>query len=209
MGTGMDGIGRKPNKVLIAAPTHECKRYALIPYLRAIRNLRHEDGFLLLADNSPTPDFCGEMKALCGSIRRQFEIVHISGLPQGGENEESRIGPSRELIRRFAINGGFDLWFSLETDVICPPDTLEYLLRIREAGFDIVRHAYPARQDMINFIDAMGCAVYPVDIFKEISWKEGDPNYVGGDCAFYQWSLDRGLSVCNIFNGLNLLHLEG
>jgi hypothetical protein len=196
-------------KILIAAPTHECKRYALIPYLRAIKFLRAPQSRLLIVDNSSTPAFSNEIRYLCSSIGKPFEVMHIPNLPQGQEFEALRIGMSQDAIRTMAIKLGFDCWFSLEADVICPPETLEFLLSVREYGFDIVRHAYPARQDLTHFIDAMGCSLYPVSMLEDMSFVEGKPNYVGGDAAFYQWSLEKGLRICNVFNVLNLIHLDG
>ncbi len=196
-------------KILIAAPTHECKRYALVPYLRAVKFLRHSNSFLLLVDNSSTSAFSEEIRNICYLIDKPFEIVHLSNLPQGEGTEASRIAISQELIRETAIKEKFDFWFSLEADVICPPETLEFLLSVLKQGFDIVRHGYPARQDIKTFIDAMGCSLYPVSILNGMTFKEGLPNYVGGDYGFYQWSLERGCRVCNVFNVLNLLHLDG
>lgn len=196
-------------KILIAAPTHECKKYALIPYLRAVRNLKwdKDDCFFLLVDNSVDEKFSEEIKGLCPNIDKAWLVEHFADMPQGDDREEYRIGHSRERIGRFAIENDFQFWFSLEVDVICPPDTLWYLMGVMRHGLDIVRHGYPARQDVRNQIDAMGCALYRVSILKEISWIEEEKNYVGGDSAFYQWSLEKGLKICNVFNVLNLVHL--
>lgn len=196
-------------KILVAAPTHECKRYALIPYLRAIGNLKWNNCHFLLVDNSIDEEFSEQIKFLCDYLKKPWSIEHLQNMPQGGEYDEYRIGHSREMIRNFAIEKGFDLWFSLETDVICPPQTIEFLMDFIHEGFDIARHAYPARQDLKSFIDAMGCAIYPVSILKEISWVEENKNYIGGDGAFFQWSLEKGLRICNVFNALSLIHLEG
>ncbi len=192
--------------ILIAAPTHECKRYALVPYLRAVKGLRWDNCDLLLVDNSADETFSKEMRQYCADLGKPWKIDHLFDMPQGPESEEYRLGHSREEIRTLALEN-FDYWFSLEADVICPPETLKVLTSIARQGFDIVRHAYPARQDLTSYIDAMGCALYRTSLLKQISWIEGEKNYIGGDTAFFQWSLEKGFKICNLFNALNIVHL--
>jgi hypothetical protein len=104
-------------KVLIGCPTYKRYTYCIDRYLSALNKLKG-DFDLLLVDNSEDDSFCEELK------RRNVPVEKV----EYSEPARKRIVESRELLRRRAIDGGYDYFFSLEQDVIVPAEALLKLL---------------------------------------------------------------------------------
>jgi hypothetical protein len=104
-------------KILVGCPTSEHKAYCLKEYAAGIKALQGEFD-ILLVDNTKDDHYLKE--------------IHKAGLPvvKGPwlEGARDRIVASRNVLRQKVLDEGYDWYFSLEQDVIPPPDALARLL---------------------------------------------------------------------------------
>ncbi len=121
-------------KVLIGTPIHEIKHYSIERWLKNVAELvAQTPAKLFLVDNSPDLSYMEKVKKLCSKYGiSDYEIVHIDVWQLNGMYE--RIGRSREVIRQYLLDNGYDAWFSWESDQIIPPNTLQILSKIMGSG---------------------------------------------------------------------------
>jgi hypothetical protein len=134
-------------KILIAAPQHVSKMYAFEEYTANLRLLTFENVDLYFSDNSETEENSLYIKSLG---------FNCSWLPPiEGETIFERIARSHNDCRKVFLEGDYTHLLHLETDVICPIDTIERLLAFEKP---IVSGYYDIyfgenRQPMIMTID--------------------------------------------------------
>lgn len=116
-------------KILIGCPTSEHKAYCLERYAEGIKNLNYKNFDVLIVDNSKGNDYFNKIKSL------GLNVVKDNCL----EKARDRIVSSRNLIRNYLLNHGYDYLLSLEQDVIPPPEVIETLLEHKK---DIVSGVY-------------------------------------------------------------------
>lgn len=108
-------------KVLVGCPTSYHKAYCLDEYAAGIKALQGKFD-VLIVDNSKDDDY--------------FKKIKAAGLPvvkgPWTEGARDRIVASRNVLRQKALDEGYDYFFSLEQDVIPPPDGLKRLLSYNE-----------------------------------------------------------------------------
>lgn len=107
-----------PPKVLVACPTSEHKRYCLKQWVEGVKRFTYQNYDVLLVDNSKDDTYLKEIK--------QLGIPVIKG--PWFEGARDRIIASRNRIREKVLKEGYDYFFSLEQDVIAPPDAIQRLL---------------------------------------------------------------------------------
>lgn len=102
---------------------------------------------LLLVDNSPGTDYVEKVTGYCKKYRiKNCKIEHFE-IDQG-LGPDIRIERSQEIIRQFVLSYNYGAWFSWECDQIIPPDALNKLVNLMEAGnFMMVIHDSKARWD--------------------------------------------------------------
>ena len=105
-------------RVLIGCPTSDHKRYCIQDYAKAVKQLLNSDTDVLLVDNSKGDDYKNEIEALGLKV--------IKG--PWFESARDRIIHSRNLLKDYALEMGYDYLFSLEQDVISEPGDLQKLL---------------------------------------------------------------------------------
>ena len=103
------------------------KAYILDEWLAYVKTLTYPNLHVLLVDNSKDPEWCKRI-ALKG-----FQVLHVE--PKG--RVESYIAHSQEVIRNFAIQGGYDYLFSLECDNFAPSNIIELLLAYRVDNINV------------------------------------------------------------------------
>ena len=106
-------------KILVGCPTHEVKDYCLELYAKAVKSLTYKNFDVLLVDNSPNDAYLEKIKS--------FGLNAIKG--PGFETAIKRIIASRNLLRKHFLENDYDYLFSLEQDVLPPPDAIEKLLQ--------------------------------------------------------------------------------
>ncbi len=104
--------------VLVGCPTAVQKQYCLHEYAAGIHALTYDRASILLVDNSPTDHYIDEIQ--------QHNLRVIKGLYIPDVRE--RIVQSRNLLRQYVLDHGYDYFLSLEQDVIPPPDVIQTLL---------------------------------------------------------------------------------
>jgi GT2 family glycosyltransferase len=110
---------KMPPKILVGCPTSFHKEYALEEYVKAVNSLTYPNFDILLVDNSEDNLYIEKIKKL--------------GLPviKGPffESARDRIIASRNILREKVLEENYDYFFSLEQDVLPPPDILQNLLK--------------------------------------------------------------------------------
>ena len=105
-------------KILIGCPTSFHKEYSLEEYTKAIKQLTYPNFDILLVDNSKDNNYKKKIES--------YNIPVIKG--PWFESARDRIVASRNILRQKALDEGYDYFFSLEQDVLPPPDILENFL---------------------------------------------------------------------------------
>ncbi len=105
-------------KILIAAPTSDNKDYALDEWVECVKNMNYSNYTVLLVDNSHNEEYYYKI------LENGIECLHVK--PEG--NVVDYITECQNLIRYYAIEGGYDYLFSLESDVTTHPDIIISLL---------------------------------------------------------------------------------
>ena len=127
----------------MGTPVHECKDYAMERWLKSVSELDYPFD-LLLVDNSENPGYVKKLHAYC----KKYEITNYKLLHVDVDKDtilDERLAKSRELIRREVLDKNYGAWFSLECDVIAPPDALSKLVKLIK-DYWMVSHAYPTRE---------------------------------------------------------------
>lgn len=100
-------------KVLIGCPTSYHKRYCLKAYVAGLRKLIYPNANFIIVENSQDDTYFNEIKALTADMPNFI-------LQKGPwfDGAKDRIIASRNQIRQYALDNGFDYFLSLEQDVI-------------------------------------------------------------------------------------------
>lgn len=114
-------------KILLCSPISMEKAYILNEWLDYVNSLTYPNLHVLLVDNSTDPNW---------HLRISAKGFHVMHLPPKGR-PESFIADSQELMRQYAVKGGFDYIFSLECDNFCEPNIVELLLAQRKDNINV------------------------------------------------------------------------
>lgn len=135
-------------KVLIAAPQSDKKNYCFDLWYQNVINFSYPNTEIFLADNSDTNH--NYKKLLSLGIKSEY-------IKQRGKGIIERMTLSHESLRNYAIRNKFDYIFHLETDIICPTDTIERLLLHRKpvigATYYIGGHGKTERRLMVQSME--------------------------------------------------------
>ncbi|MBI4045040.1 MAG: glycosyltransferase [Candidatus Diapherotrites archaeon] len=116
-------------RVLVGCPTSEAKAYCLERFLGGLKSLTYQNFEVCLVDNSKTNEYCELLEKHAKEFEKEtgkrFAVLR-EGL--NIEKARQRVVFCRNLLRQKALDEGFDYFFSLEQDVIPPPDIIERLL---------------------------------------------------------------------------------
>lgn len=112
-------MGEHTPKVLVGCPTSFHKRYCLKQYIEGVKKFTYPNFEFWMVDNSPDTSYYEEIKGLGAQVIR--DEVWFDGA-------RDRIAHSRNMLREKALKEGFEYFFSLEQDVIAPPDAIQRLL---------------------------------------------------------------------------------
>lgn len=127
-------------KILIGTPINEIRDFCMEKWLQNVVKLQKEyPSDLLLVDTSLGLGYVEKVKGYCkkyGITNYKMEHIEILEFQTGDE----RLGRSREIIRQEVLSGGYDAWFSWESDQIIPPDALNKLVKIMKAGNYMIIH---------------------------------------------------------------------
>lgn len=126
-------------KILIGTPIHEVKDYCMERWLENVAKLQKlTPTHLLLVDNSSGLDYVKKVKKYCQKYGvKNYRIEHFE-LDEKGLDEwigrSQRVEIAQEMIRRVALQGDYNAWFSWECDQIIPETALGELVRVMQMG---------------------------------------------------------------------------
>jgi hypothetical protein len=203
-------------KILIGTPIHEIKDYAIKRWLKSVSEIevdKKDSWRLLMVDNSQNKDWQERVKEYCREINfANYDLISLPDMKDGENFEAERLAFSREKIRETLLEGNYDFWFSWESDIICPPDILKYLLKFGNE-FEAIYHTYPARGtkplgacDNFQEQDGIGCVLFARRIFYNFKFSEGDLA-LGGDGRLLFEVMRKGYKIIEIHNIFRLEHL--
>tara|TARA_Y100000310_G_scaffold144893_3_gene144248 strand:+ start:58977 stop:59738 length:762 start_codon:yes stop_codon:yes gene_type:complete len=107
-------------KILIGAPTAAPYMYCLAEYVARVKELSYDNYDVVLVDNSETEGY--------KEVIESFGIKAIRA-PEFISDSRERLAASRNILRKKALDEGYDYFLSLEQDVIPPKDIIEQLLQ--------------------------------------------------------------------------------
>ena len=111
-------IERYP-KILIGCPTYKAQAYTFDEFFEAITNLDYPNFDLLIVENSDTDEYYEYLKS---------KGINTIKLRVNGSGREI-VGACRELMRKKALEKGYDYLLCVDQDIIIPNDTLKKLLK--------------------------------------------------------------------------------
>ena len=208
--------------IVIGTPVRDIKGYSIGRWLKSIYALDWPDPIpIIIVDNTDDTrqvefaDFLNTKIADSG-INSQL-ITSFSTKDVQGLESEPRLAKSREDMRSMLLEMGADVWFSVECDIILPPETLKVMTPYLK-DFDMVNHCYPDRDDKLSEISGFGCALFNMNILKEFNFTDGggyamcDPLkpscYYGNDSWLAIRLLRAGYKVMDMHNVLKIQHLS-
>lgn len=170
-------------KILLGTPVHECKDYAMERWLESISNLDYPFD-LLMVDNSDNPRYVDKVHVYCKKHGvTNYKLVHIDV----GKDVvlDERLAQSRELIRKEVLDKGYDAWFSLECDVIAPPNALSKLVDLID-DYWMASHAYPGRDNPMDVNVEFGIALIKRKALEKYGFANeyGHVDHLRPDCWY-------------------------
>lgn len=187
-------------KVLVACPNNVVKEYSFQRWIDAVKKLEYPNFDILVVDNSATTDFHDRYK-------NQVPMLHIPDLSQHESNAGVRICVSMDEIRKYFLAGDYTYWFNLESDVIPPPNVIQYMIDHGKDA-DWIAHGYPTR-DGDGYIQGIGCALFNRRIMEENDFISGNMS-MGGDGNFWDKIWRQGLKykTVELYFYLDMKHLK-
>lgn len=159
-------------RVLVGCPTAMVKNDSIRAYMKGLEQLTYPQFDVVIEDNSPTKDYAEKLEWLGQKFREKrpecgFRVIHSGHV---SPRVRERIVHGRNALREIFLNGKYDYFFSLEQDIVCPPDTIERLLA---HGKEVVGGVY------YNVVVLNGKArkvpvlmTYPNDEYKKLGKAE-------------------------------------
>jgi len=158
----------KQPKVLMACPTWAGCRYSLKEWAAAYHAQTYENRGALQVDNSDGP--------VQGGNLHYTHLIRAQGIPAIWQHtrfpyvwDTFEIAWT-EYILPYAHDNGYDYVFSVEADVILPPDGMEKMVACALEGEKryVTQRYHPRGQDGPNFWwDTLGCSLFPVEPLYE------------------------------------------
>lgn len=157
-------------KVLLGTPIHQCKDYSMERWLKSLSKFEFPFD-LLMVDNSPNPEYLKKVHNYCQETGiSSYELLHID-ISQDMVLDE-RLARSREIIRQKVLTGGYDVWFSLECDIIVPSDALSKLICLVD-DYPVVSHVYPGRGNPDQINQQLGVTLVNRQVLEKYSFAKG------------------------------------
>ncbi len=163
-------------KILVACSTNIVKSYSLQRWIDNVKKFTYPNFDILVVDTSETDDYIKQ-------YANQVPIERIPWYPQ----ESRRMCEGMEAIRQRFLAGPYKYFFSVESDIIPPPNAIEKLLEYGKDG-DWIAHAFPLRNEdqNVEVEQGIGCSMLSRKLLEENSWAGFDASPDG-----HLWNLVR------------------
>lgn len=188
-------------KILIACPTYEGKEYCFDKWIAAVKALDYPNKELLVVDNSPTLDFYNRWKNKVPMVHLELDLT-----------PNRRIAASMEYIRQQFLKSDAKYWFNVESDIMLPSQSLQFLLGLGE--FDWYEHHYPYREtpDGPHLLNGFGCTMFSKKVMQDCGFTDA-PEDSTTDGWFWnkvvaQHDNFNSYKVIECWNALDIKHLN-
>ena len=127
-------------KVLVGSPVSDLYDYCFEDFLKSRTSLTYKNYDLFFIDNSKTEEFSRKLK------QHKLPFSKIDYL----ENARERMVVSRNLLRKKALEEGYDYFLNLDQDIIPPIDIIEKMLKnnkkIQTGVYFVYNNQYSSEQ---------------------------------------------------------------
>jgi len=120
-------------KVLVFTVIYEGKDYCLDEFVKHAQQLTYPNYRHVFVDNSNTEDYYHKLKEKLEPLG--IDVYHV----ERGNSSREALARSQNFARQIAIDEGYDYMLSLESDIMCPPETIQALMAW---GRDVVTGLY-------------------------------------------------------------------
>lgn len=187
-------------RILIGCPTAMIKNDSIRAYMKGLESLTYPQFDVLIEDNSSTRDYAEKLQWLGEKFREKrpecgFKVIHSGHV---SPRVRERIVHGRNVIRDTMLKEEYDYFFSLEQDIVCPPDTIQRLLAHHKQVVGGVYYNKIVLGDKERKTPVL--MTYP----DEESKKNGKAQWVG----FTELFPSRLLEVASIGLGCVLIHRD-
>lgn len=183
-------------KILIGTPVHKSKDYSMDRWIESVSKLDYPFD-LLMVDNSPDSEYLKKIREYCKKHEvTNYKLVHIDVGRDAVLDE--RLAQSREIIRKEVLDKGYDAWFSLECDIITPPNALSKLVDLIDDCW-MASHVYPGRDNPHQTNQQLGITLVKRRVLEKYSFINGygyinpdRPNSWYGSDVWFMRRIDIG-----------------
>jgi len=137
-------------RVLVGCPTSDSHAYCLDEYMKVLFSLDYPRYDILIVDNSKDDGYCEKIKEYGVEV---IKIPYNSSVLK-------RIVDSRNVLREYALENGYDYFLSLEQDVIPPSDVIQRLLESKHKVISGLYFGFTNKYEFPNI--KPGSVVMPV-----------------------------------------------
>ncbi len=116
-------------RVLIFTLIYEAKDYCLGEFLKHSKAITYPNTRHIFIDNSKTTNYYEKLKGM------GLEAYHVNR----GANSREALARCQNFARKMAIEEDYPYLFSLESDIMCPPDIIQ---RLMVHGKDVISGLY-------------------------------------------------------------------
>ena len=106
-------------RILVGSPVSDLYDYCFNEFLQSRKSLTYPDHDLFFVDNSKSESFSKKLK------ENRLPFARIGYL----ENARERMVVSRNILRKKALEEGYDYFLNLDQDIIPPEDIIERMLK--------------------------------------------------------------------------------
>lgn len=166
------------DKILVACSTNIIKGYCLQRWIDNVKKFTYPNLEFLIVDTSETDEY----------IKKYYnQGIRIDRLTEFYPQESRRMCEGMEYIRQYFLKSDCNRWFSVESDIIPPPNATEIMLEVGKDA-DWISHAFPLRFENpdIEVEQGIGCSILSRKLLEENSWAGFDTTPDG-----HLWELVR------------------
>lgn len=120
-------------KILIFTPIYDAKDYCLTAFLNKVKEIKYPNKDHIFIDNSKDISYYRKLKIRLEPMG--ISVYHI----QRGNNSREALARAQNFARNKMLEGNYDYLFSLESDIMIEPNTIEKLLI---QGKDVISGLY-------------------------------------------------------------------
>ena len=196
-------MGKKMMKILIGTLIHISKDYAMERWLENVSKLQQKyPADFLMVDNSPGTGYVEKLKSYCKKYGiKKYKIKHIE-VSQGmiGDEVQERIAKAQEIIRQEVLSKDYDAWWSWESDIILPTNSLGKLIGMIRGGIMVVVHNSWMRRHPGHPDFDMGCTLISREALKKCAFlpEPGSSYWQGEDDLYKLRVLEGGGSFAEV-----------